>query len=211
MKYITFTILASALLIVSYSKGVQAQYASSAQARELLQELQDARSVTHVGISRLEYGKVTRNIQIKLDRFLRTSDASQHPVGNNLKSTAEFYILANNEYYDPQGMWSIADGLLETTEKCVVNTKLSECDSIISANKRKARNAEFYNLLISKNPSYKSLLKFISVSKDSLNLSVHTTENFTNLSRGEQNLITQIILKEAKSFLKENQVLVTVE
>jgi hypothetical protein len=176
-----------------------------------LQELQDARSVTHVGISRLEYGKVTRNIQIKLDRFLRTSDASQHPVGNNLKSTAEFYILANNEYYDPQGMWSIADGLLETTEKCVVNTKLSECDSIISANKRKARNAEFYNLLISKNPSYKSLLKFISVSKDSLNLSVHTTENFTNLSRGEQNLITQIILKEAKSFLKENQVLVTVE
>jgi hypothetical protein len=213
MRQITFTLLASALLIGSYSQGVQAQYISSAQARELLQELQDAKSVTNVGISWLEYGKVARNIQIKLDRFLRIPDASQHPIGNNLKDTAEAYIRAHSDsakYWYPQLSWQLADLELINTEKCLVNTKLPICESITSANKREARNAEFYNLLISKNSSYESLLKSVSISKDSLDVYVYTTENFTNLSSGEQNSITQILLNEAKSFLKENQVTVAI-
>jgi hypothetical protein len=214
MKQITLSLLASALLIGSYSQGVQAQYVSSAQARELLQELQDARSVTNVGISWLEYGKVARNIQIKLDRFLRTPDASRHPVGNNLKKTAEAYVLAHSDsakYWDPNVMWWVADRELNITEKCIVNTKLPVCESIALANQRKARNTEFYNLLISKNSSYESLLKnSISISKDSSNVSVYTTEIFTNLSRGDQNSIIQIILKEAKSFLKGSQVIITI-
>jgi hypothetical protein len=214
MKQITLSLLASALLIGSYSQGVQAQYVSSTQARELLQELQDARSVTKVGISWLEYGKVARNIQIKLDRFLRTPDASRHPVGFNLKNAAELYVLAHSssaKYWDPSGNWRVADRQLNTIEKCIVNTKLLECSSIALAKQRGARDTEFYNLLISKNPSYESLLKkFISISKDSLNVSVYTTENFTNLSRGDQNSITQIILKEARSFLNGNQVAVTI-
>jgi hypothetical protein len=212
MKQITLTILASALLIGSYSQRVQAQYVSSTQARELLQELQDARSVTNVGISWLEYAKVARNIQIKLDRFLRTTDASQHPAGNNLKETAEAYVRAHSssaKYWDPSIHWQLADLLLKYTEQCIASTKLPVCESIVSANQRKAKNTEFYNLILSKNSSYESLLKSISISRDLSKINVLTTDNFTNLSGENQKLMAQLILKEAKNFL-EKQALVTI-
>ncbi len=133
MKRIALTLLVSLVLISLHSQKSQAQFVSSTQARELLEELQDTRSVTNVGVSWLEYGRIARNIQIKLDRFLRTSDARQHPVGKNLKETAEAYILAHSSsarYWYPQTSWQMADFLLKRTEECVANIKLSTCKSI---------------------------------------------------------------------------------
>lgn len=105
-----------------------------------MQELQDARSVTRLGISWLDYGQIARNIQIKLDRFLRTLDANEHPLGYNLKITAEAYLRARSEsatYWSPYVKWDYAKSELEITEACIVNTKMGLCESINSANQKK--------------------------------------------------------------------------
>jgi hypothetical protein len=102
----------------------KAQYASSPQARDLLATLQDAHSMTKVGISWLEYGKVARDIQIKLDRFLRAPGASQHPAGAQLKDAAENFVEAHSDsprYWEPQFRWMMGGMHLEDAEKCVAS------------------------------------------------------------------------------------------
>jgi hypothetical protein len=212
MKRITTVLLISTLFLGLHSEGATAQYSSSTQARELLQELQDARSVTRIGISWLDYGQTARNIQIKLDRFLRSSDANEHPLGYNLKTTAEAYLRARGEsakYWSPRVLWNQAQSELEITETCIANPKMEPCESINLANQKKLENSPIYNFLIEKEPSYKLLLKSVFVTPSKLEIKVISTDSFTSLSSDNQSSILVNILNDTRSFLKENDAFIT--
>jgi hypothetical protein len=207
MKRITTVLIISTLFLTLHKKAATAQYASSSQARELLQELQDARSVTRVGISWLDYGQIARNIQIKLDRFLRTSDVNEHPLGYNLKITAEAYLRARSEsarYWSPYVKWDYAKSELEITEACIVNTKMGLCESINSANQKNQGDTPLYNFLIEKEPSYKSFFKSIFVTPSKSEARANITENFTSLSQDERIPVIVNTLRYARDFLKKN-------
>jgi hypothetical protein len=207
MKRITTVLIISTLFLTLHKEAAMAQYASSSQARELLQELQDARSITRVGISWLDYGQIARNIQIKLDRFLRTSDANEHPLGYNLKITAEAYLRARSEsarYWSPYVLWDYAKSELEITEACIVNTKMGLCESINSANQKKQENTPLYKFLIEKEPSYKSFFKSIFVTPSKSEIRANITENFTSLSPDERTPVIVNTLRYARDFLEKN-------
>lgn len=213
MKRITTVLIMSTLFLTLHKKAATAQYASSSQARELLQELQDARSVTRIGISWLDYGQIARNIQIKLDRFLRTSDASEHPLGYNLKVTAEAYLQARSEsakYWSPYVLWDYAKSELEITEACIVNTQMGLCESINSANQKKQENTPFYDFLTEKEPSYKLFFKSVYVSPSKSEVRATITESFTSLSPDERIPIVVNTLKYARNFFKNNNVFISI-
>jgi hypothetical protein len=123
-----------ALSTIAVTLAIQpanAQYASSLQARDLLSALQDARSMVKVGINAIEYNRVARDLQVKLDRFLRMSDASKHPAGGYLKKSAESFILADSIFKSregPQASWMIAETSLSIAELCITTGK--ECRTI---------------------------------------------------------------------------------
>lgn len=212
MKLYTSVLLVSVLFIGVSGQKVRAQYASSIPARELLQELQDAKSATKVGISWLDYGNVARNIQIKLDRFLRAPGADKHPFGHNLQETAKTYLGAYNgesaAYWFPVLAWQQAATKLRTTEECIASPTTYVCDSIASFNKREARENEIYKFVTAKNNLYPTLLQSVSISSDSSFMLVYVTKSFVELPRNEQNLIAQKVLKDTKVFLQKKNAFV---
>jgi hypothetical protein len=129
--------IAAGLLTLGLLGGVQsanAQYASSLQAKNLLEALQDTRSMTSVGISWLEYGKIARDLQVKLDRFLRAPGAEQYPAGWSLKNAAKVYIMANSSsarHWSPQPHWKLGSLLLKSAEECINANK--KCISLAKA------------------------------------------------------------------------------
>jgi hypothetical protein len=163
-------VLAVAVFISTLAtQAVYAQHSSSSQARELLSSLQDTRSMVKVGINAIDYARVARDLQISVDRFLRTPGARQHPAGGLLKKAAERYIEANDHFESKtsssshlselyssliQSSWSLAKLDLELAEKCITTGK--SCESIEQQEFRLAQ-AEQKRLQLAK--QYKYCLK----------------------------------------------------
>jgi hypothetical protein len=156
-----------ALSILAVTLGIQsanAQYASSPQARELLSALQDTHSMVKVGINAIEYNRVARDLQVKLDRFLRMPDAMKHPAGGYLKKSVESFIIADDNFKSrkgPQANWIKAEEFLSIAEQCITTGK--ECRTIEQLDLETAQLTKERQQLAQK---YSSCLKIDSRLKD---------------------------------------------
>lgn len=106
-------IVISALSAIALALPAYARPYNNPQANALLQTLQDTQSMTKAGISYVDFQPVARNIQIKLDRFLRSPGAANYPGGDLLRNAAQAYVHSSSMRlygeWSPKALWSASD------------------------------------------------------------------------------------------------------
>lgn len=114
----------------------------------LIDALQETRSMTKVGFNSADYLAQARKVQVALDTFLRSAGARDYSGGAYLKRAAEMYIGAADFFPGvrpnfvggreivPQ-LWQRAALSLEQAEKCINGVEKSDaCETIAQAQKR---------------------------------------------------------------------------
>jgi ribosomal protein S27AE len=101
---------------------------STPASEDLLQTIEDTRSRIQVGVNYIDYQRLAQDIQIKLDRFERDSNAERLAYGANLWNVATTLIYAAKREeklsygdkfeWNPQPSWSNAEEDYNKMQEC---------------------------------------------------------------------------------------------
>lgn len=100
---------------------------STPESEALLQEINEVRSRTKVGINYVDYSRAAQELQIKLDNFERSKKSIKIKYARNLVETADRYIdAADREFggdWEPQHRWNYAEYVYDYLVNCQTQNK----------------------------------------------------------------------------------------